>query len=156
VISRDWRCLNPECGNEFHSMDDANPPCPECGCVRVDWIPGGGHLMKRAPSLDRTIRGIADQHGLTNLNSPSHSRLNRAMPKAYAPPINPEAGLMSFGPGFSAPISLQGPVCVPTATPAQVRGSVQIGQRRSASTSVPGPSANAIVEARHRPDRPIR
>ncbi len=148
MISRDWYCLNDRCGHEFHSFDPANPPCPECGCVRVSWVPGGGHIMSMAPRVDRNLRSIADQHGMTNLNSPSPSRLNRAAPRVHVPPISPELGIRHFGPGLSAPVSAHGAICVQSSSPVDVRGKVQIGVARDRSASIPGPEANAIVMAR--------
>ena len=148
MISRDWRCLNERCGETFHSFANDNPPCPTCGCIRVGWVPGGGHVNSIAPRMDARIRSIADQHGLTNLNSPSHSRLNRAMPKVNTPPISPEMGIRNFGPGFAAPVSAHGAICVPSSSPVDIRGKVQIGVARDRSASIPGPDANAIVMAR--------
>ncbi len=148
MISRDWHCLNERCAHEFHSFDAANPPCPKCGCVRVSWIPGGGHIMAMAPRVDARLRSIADQHGMTNLNSPSPSRLNRAAPRIEAKPISPEMGIRNFGPGFSAPVSAHGAICVPSAAPIDIRGKVQVGVARDRSASIPGPEANAIVMAR--------
>lgn len=150
MISRDWHCLNERCGHAFHSFDPANPPCPQCGCVRVSWIPGGGHIGKMAKSVDKSLRAIADQHGLTNLNSPSHSRLNRAMPRLEVPPISPEMGIRNFAPGFSAPVSAHGPICVPSTAPIDLRGKVQIGVARDSSKSIPGPMTNTVIEGRHR------
>ena len=148
MISRDWRCLNDRCGETFHSFANDNPPCPQCGCVRVDWVPGGGHTMGLAPRMDARLRSIADQHGFTNLNSPSHSRLNRSAPKVHTAPITPELGIRHFGPGFSAPVAKDGCICVPSFSPVDVRGKVQIGVARDRSASIPGPDANAIVMAR--------
>jgi hypothetical protein len=156
LVSRDWRCLNGTCAHIFHSFEKANPPCPECGCVRVDWVPGGGHILDMAPRMDARLRSISDQHGGMNLNSASPSRLNRAAPRIDVPPPSPDLGTVHFAPGFSAPVSRHGPMCVPSSSPVDLRGKVQIGVARDSSASIPGPSANAIVEARHRPDRPIR
>jgi len=148
MISRDWRCLNERCGETFHSFANDNPPCPQCGCVRVDWVPGGGHTMALAPRMDARLRSIADQHRLTNLNSPSYSRLNRSAPKVQTAPITPELGIRHFGPGFSAPVAKDGCICVPSSSPVDIRGKVQIGVARDRSASIPGPDANAIVMAR--------
>jgi len=149
MISRDWYCM--ACGHEFHSYEKANPPCPSCGCVRVNWVPGGGHIGAVAPRMDARLRSIADQHNMTNLNSPSPSRLNRAAPRIDVPAVSPDLGVVNFGPGFSAPVSRNGPICVPSSAPVDIRGKVAIGVSRDASASIPGPKANAIVEARHRP-----
>jgi hypothetical protein len=148
MISRDWRCLNDRCSETFHSFDPANPACPKCGCVRVSWIPGGGHISSIAPRMDARLRSIADQHGFTNLNSASPSRLNRAAPRVEAKPISPEMGIRNFGPGFAAPVSAHGAICVPSSSPVDIRGKVQIGVARDRSASIPGPDANAIVIAR--------
>jgi len=156
LVSRDWRCLNGACGFVFHSFEKSNPPCPECGCVRVDWVPAGGHIMAVAPRMDARLRSISDQHGGMNLNSPSPSRLNRAAPRLDVPAPSAELGTVHFAPGFSAPVSAHGPICVPSSSQVNLRGKVAIGVARDSSASIPGPSANAIVEARHRPDRPIK
>lgn len=151
MISRDWHCLNPQCGHEYHSFEKANPPCPACGCLRVDWIPGGGHTGGMARRVDARLRDIADQHGFTNLNSASPSRLNRAAPRIETPPISPELGVKHFAPGFSAPISAHGPICVPSVAPLNLRGKVSVGahaQRHEASATMPGPSANTVFAGR--------
>ncbi len=153
LLSRDWICLNSACAQKFHSYDNGNPPCPKCGCVRVSWYPGGGHIMDKAPRMDKTLRSIADQHGLTDLNSPSASRLNRAAPRLQPNPPSPDLGIVHFAPGFSAPVSRFGPSCTTSSSPLDIRGKIPIGVSRSPSKSIPGPGANAVIEARHRPDR---
>src|SRR5215475_10871001 len=102
MISRDWRCLAASCGSVFHSYD-ANPECPQCGNVRVTWVPGGGHVMAKAPGIDRTVRQLADNYGMSDVNSPSPSRLNRAMPQAARAASGPA---VQFAPGFAAPIDM--------------------------------------------------
>jgi hypothetical protein len=149
VISRDWHCQH--CNTVFHSFERTNPPCPECGCVRVDWVPGGGHIMAVAPQMDKTLRTIAEQQGMTNLNSPSPSRSNRAAPRLEVPPLSPELGVKHWGMGITSQFSRHGPVCVEAANPVNLRGSVAVGPRAQAhspSVSIPGPGANAIVQAR--------
>lgn len=106
MISRDWICLNRKCGRTFHSFEKGNPECPECGCARVSWVPGGGHIAKQAPSADRTLRSLADKYDMPNINSGSQSRLNRAMPKYDAPPA--DGPVTQFAPGFSAPFNMAG------------------------------------------------
>src|SRR3974390_1440577 len=88
MLSRTWRCLAPQCGKAFHSYEKANPPCEHCGCVRVAWIPGGGHVGKVSPGYDRTLKSLAYDYGMSNINSPSPSRLNRSMPKFEQPNVN--------------------------------------------------------------------
>lgn len=157
MISRNWRCLNERCGHCFHSFERTNPPCPECGCVRCDWIPGGGHIMGMAPRIDKRLRGIAEQQGMTNLNSPSPSRLNRAAPRYNAPPISPEMGVKHWGMGIASQFSAHGPVCVESSSNINLRGQLAVGPHavpRGPNNAFPGPSANAIVEGRHRPSTP--
>ena len=170
MISRDWRCLNPRCGTVFHSFEKANPPCPTCGCVRVDWVPGGGHIMDMAPRVDKRLRTIADQQNMTNLNSVSHSRASRAAPilNKPPPPGNPEFGNRAYGgTGLSAPLSRQydplGDIyCVPSASAVSVGGKVAIGsiatnprsgeQYNNAMAPPRGevsPMMNTVVHARH-------
>lgn len=110
MISRDWICKNRKCGKVFHSYERGNPECPECGCARVEWVPGGGHIAKQAPGADRTLRSLADKYNMPDINSGSASRLNRAMPKfPHAPADGP---VMQFAPGFSAPFNTAGqPTC---------------------------------------------
>ena len=148
MISRDWQCLN--CGHGFHSFEKANPSCPQCGCVRVNWTPGGGHIGKVAPRADATLRGLADQFGMTNMNSPSPSRLNRSMPRLEQPKFDSSYGQRHFAPGFSSPISPHGATCAPSTAPIDVRGKVQIGVPRGRSETIPGPERNASITY-HRP-----
>jgi len=105
LVSRDWRCLNVRCGRQFHSFEKENPECPRCGCARVSWVPGGGHIGTTG-RIDRTVRSLADSYGMTDVNTPSPSRLNRAMPMHYMPPA--DGAVVNFAPGFSAPVNSQG------------------------------------------------
>lgn len=134
MISRDWVCLNRSCRHTFHSFERESPECPRCGCVRVSWVPGGGHIGTTG-NIDRTVRSLADSYGMTNINTPSPSRLNRAMPKHYHPPA--DGPTMNFG-GFSAPINSQ---LQPTAGWAHsnmsVRQSVPTGQALPRAASYP-------------------
>ncbi len=152
MISRDWRCLNDRCGETFHSFANDNPPCPACGCVRVGWIPGGGHVNSIAPRMDARIRSIADQHGLTNLNSPSNSRLNRAMPRAPIHPTVPGV-THNWGFGISSPIPdahhpNAGAIASFSAT--SVSNKVVVGDSAQSRDSrwLPGPLANSVIVAR--------
>jgi hypothetical protein len=68
-VLRTWFCLNAECGNEFED-GGYNPPCPSCGCVRVQYVPGGGHVLHASTRVaDSTVRRVAQNFGLTNLRS---------------------------------------------------------------------------------------
>lgn len=151
MISRDWHCQNEACGHAFHSFEKGNPPCPKCGCVRVSWIPGGGHVMAMAPRIDKRLRMIAEQQGMKNLNSPSPSRLNRAAPRVNVPPMTPELGVKHWGLGLTSQLSAHGPVCVESASSVNLVGKLPVGQYaspRAPNAAFPGPGANAIVEGR--------
>src|SRR5215471_341346 len=80
MLSRTWQCANKRCGAQFHSYEHGNPPCPRCGCVRVGWVPGGGHVSS-TKGLDASLKALAQSYGMSDINSASPSRLNRAMPK---------------------------------------------------------------------------
>ena len=147
MLSRTWRCLNPQCGKAFHSYERGNPPCDHCGCVKVAWIPGGGHIGKVSPGYDRTLKSLARDYGMTNINSPSASRLNRSMPKFDAPRADMPA--MHFAPGFSVPYSTNGATCQESQTANQVSGKVLVGRALPASHTVPGPQAFTQVAGRH-------
>jgi hypothetical protein len=151
MISRDWHCQNERCANTFHSFDNGNPPCPKCGCVRVSWIPGGGHVMSMAPRMDKRLRLIAESQGCTNLNSPSPSRLNRAKERIYVPPMSPELGQKHWGLGISSEMSRHGPVCVQASSEVNLVGRLPVGQHaspRGPNRAFPGPSADHIIEGR--------
>lgn len=105
MLSRDWQCLNGRCRTTFHSYDHGNPACPRCGCVRVNWIPGGGHIHS-VKALDASLKALAANYGMTDINSASPSRLNRAMPKHD--PVVADGPVLSFAPGFAAPFNRAG------------------------------------------------
>src|SRR5215471_7320940 len=142
LILRTWSCLNPRCRKIFQSWEKSNPACDKCGCVKVSWVPGGGHIGKVAKAADATLRSAADSFGLTNLNSPSASRLNRAQPKLEQPPVDDSIGVKHFAPGFSAAISRGwdgrgGATCGPSESGVNAHGRVTIGAQL-ASGAYPG------------------
>ena len=129
MLSRDWRCLNKTCGRIFHSFEKANPPCNWCGCVKVAWVPGGGHVAKVAPSADATLKSLAQDYGMSNINSASQSRLGRAMPKYQQPKA--DMPVKHWGMGFSSESSSAGAMCVEAGS--QVGGKVTVNRTLSAS-----------------------
>jgi hypothetical protein len=149
VISRDWQCLNRRCGTTFHSYEKANPECPACGCVRVSWVPGGGHIGKVAPAADATLRSLATDYGMANLNSGSPSRLNRAAPKYEGASADTSLGVKHFAPGFASHYSPNGATCSPSLAPVDLRGKQPIGRAFVPSSTVPGPVANTEFAGRH-------
>ena len=141
LISRDFICLNRACAHQFHSYDRDGVECPRCGCVRVNWIPGGGHIGTTG-NVDRTVRQLADSYGMTNVNTPSPSRLNRAMPKHYMPPA--DGPVVNFG-GFSMPTNSR---FQPTSGWANsnmtAKQSVPVGQAFTPAASYPNISASGL------------
>ena len=113
----------------------------------MSWVPGGGHIGKVAGNADKTLRSAADSFGLTNLNSPSPSRLDRAQPKYEQPPVDDSLGVKHFAPGFSAHISRGwdgrgGATCTPSESGVNASGKVTIGAPLPASASYPGVAQN--------------
>lgn len=140
--------MNRGCGKTFHSFEKGNPPCEFCGCVRVAWVPGGGHVAKVAPSADATLKSLAYDYGMENINSASHSRLGRAMPKYQQP--RPDMPVRHFAPGFSAPVSSAGATCQETESRGNaVTGKVTLNRTLPASRTVPGPQAFTEIAGRH-------
>lgn len=145
-------CLNPRCGNVFHSYEKANPPCPKCHCVRVGWVPGGGHIAKSSPQADRTLKSLSADYGMGNINSGSPSRLNRAMPKYdHAPADGP---VLNFGPGFSAPTNRSGrATCGTSVNNVNFRTTVAAEKAMTSSRSYPqiGRDHWTGIRTRYRP-----
>jgi hypothetical protein len=114
MLSRDWQCLNGRCKATFHSYEHTAPSCPKCGCVRVGWTPGGGHVGSMK-ALDASLNALAKSYGMTDIaNSPSRS-LNRAMPKHDM--VAADGPVINFAPGFAAPFHTGGrATCEPSRT----------------------------------------
>src|SRR5262249_52175073 len=150
-VIRSWQCLNAACSVQFESWD-ANPTCPDCGNLRVNWIPGGGHCAGTAKGADAELRVLADAYGLSNLNSAERGRQGKVLTATPAHALN--APQKQFAPGFSSPImtDAQGrPVatCLPSSAGVTHKVTASIGNRLSGQMGTPGPEANARVEARH-------
>ncbi len=140
--------MNKTCGRVFHSFEKGNPACNWCGCVRVAWVPGGGHVAKVAPKADATLKSLAHDYGMSNINSASQSRLGRAMPKYQQPKA--DMPVTHFAPGFSAPTSSAGATCQETEAHGNaVTGKVTVNRTLPASRSVPGPQAWTDIAGRH-------
>ena len=105
MLSRNWQCLNGRCRATFHSYEHGNPPCPRCGCLRVTWIPGGGHVSG-VKALDASLKALAAGYGMSDINSASPSRRNVAMPKHD--PVVADGPVLTFAPGFAAPFNKAG------------------------------------------------
>jgi len=153
MLSRDWKCSN--CGREFHSYDHGEPPCPECG-GHADWMPGGGHVQTEfSKGCERTVRGLADGYGMTNVNTPSRSRVNRAMPHNSGMFAQPDKslGIKTFAPGFSSYFHPSVPTCAPSLAPPAAPRRIAIGQKLPQSGTVSGPRINTSIAGRHYPGR---
>jgi hypothetical protein len=156
-VIRSWQCLNAaRCGHEFNSWD-RNPSCPDCGCIRVQWIPGGGHIAGTAKACDAELRNLVDVFKMTDVNSAQ--RGERAMPK-IPQPVNPGRSQpnMQFGPGFTSPIvrdnaGLPVATCLPSTSTVNFKARVGTGTALPHSRSVPGVHAATAIEASHRPPR---
>jgi hypothetical protein len=157
MLSRDWQCQN--CGKGFHSYDHGEPPCPHCG-GRANWVPGGGHISSEfVKGCERTVKGLADGYGLSNLNTPSPSRVNRAMPMHPGVSAQPDRslGIKRFAPGFSSYINPRAATCTPSLEGVGHRVSQMVGMRLAQSGNVPGPNVrgrqglNTKIDGRHYP-----
>lgn len=65
-VIRTWLCR--QCQHEFDA-DIENPCCVKCGKGPAQWVPKGGHPLKVLRHKDRIMRGLAEEHGLTNMRS---------------------------------------------------------------------------------------
>lgn len=148
-VLRTWHCQNSRCGEQFDSWE-ANPSCPDCGCVRVSWVPAGGHIKGAATkSGDAELRALADMFKMGDMNSAEAGRAAKMvrLPEQTAP--NP-GNVHTFSGGFSAAIDpAVGAQCVPTANriDAKVKTS---GDKLAPNESYPGIRSNTMIEASHR------
>jgi len=151
-ILRSWLCLNHRCNARFDAWE-SHPACSKCGCVRVSWVPGGGHVAGTAKAADAELRTLADHFGLSDINSARRDQ--RAKP--FLPPQpavdRNAAPSMQFMPGFTAPINPERATCVPSTSKVNFKTRVQTGSALPHSRSVPGVHAGTRVEASHRPPK---
>jgi len=147
-IIRTWRCMNGRCGKSFDAWE-ANPECPACRCVRVEWIPGGGHLAGTAKSCDAELRALAD---VFRMNDMASARRGEAAKRPPAAPDSAPGPVHTFAPGFTAPVNpANGAVCVPTTSRVDFKAKVGIGNKLAPSGVFPNVRSNTAVEATHRP-----
>ncbi len=112
----------------------------------MQWIPGGGHIGTKAAAVDATVRSLADNYGMANVATPSPSRLNRAMPKFDV--RQADLPTKHFAPGFSAPVSSQGPTCQESEAGVNVRGQTSINRQLPANRRWPNLMANTEIHGR--------
>lgn len=147
-ILRSWRCLNGRCNRVFDAWE-ANPQCPACACVRVEWQPAGGHIGKAAKGADREVRALADLFGMTDMNSAERGRGAKKVKSAPTPASG--GPVHTFAPGFSAVVDPgAGATCVPTSSKVDFKAKVGIGKTLAASKVFPSVRTNTAVEASHK------
>lgn len=150
-ILRSWLCLNARCESEFTAWEE-NPPCTQCGCVRVQWIPGGGHTSKVAGHADAEFRALAENFKLNDLHSAVRGEAAKKV-KAQPHVDQRSAQPHQFAPGFSAVAHPSQAVCVPSMNTVNFKAKAGVGAALPHSRTVPGIHANTLVEATHRPPR---
>lgn len=159
-VIRTWRCLNSRCASTFDSWE-ANPACPKCQCVRVDWQPAGGHIAGVSRSGDAELRALADVFRMNDMHSAEEGRAAKKVHLPPTPAAN-EVPAMRFGGGFAARVdpgramtseNPSGAQCVPTANRIDYRAKAGMGQALPANSSYPGIRSNTTIEATHRPAR---
>ena len=148
-VLRTWSCLNPRCGEVFDAWE-ANPPCPACGCLRVSWVPAGGHIGKVAGGVDSEFRSLADTFGLTDLVSAKRGEAAKVIAKQ--PQVDQRAQpAHTFAPGFSCVPHETDAVCVPSINRVDFRAQTKVGSMLPKSKIYPGVNTNTRIEATHRP-----
>jgi hypothetical protein len=148
-ILRSWACQNSRCGREFTAWE-ANPMCPACQCVRVSWVPAGGHVGGAAKGADSELRALADIFKLGDLNSAEEGR---GAKKVSLPPVTTptSANVHTFAGGFSAAVNpASGAQCVPTANKIDYKVKATPGNSLAPNGTFPGIRSNTAVEAAHR------
>ena len=130
-VLRTWNCQNRRCAHSFDS-GDPYPPCPKCGCAKVSWQPGGGHLKSAATvHTDRTLKSVAANMGLSDMGQRGTTHRGEAVKRDA--PAAPEIGRYQPMPGFSVPWSNR-----PTAgwadSPYPLKGTLPIGTHRFPNT----------------------
>lgn len=148
-VLRTWHCQNSRCGKQFDAWE-SNPECPACHCVRVAWVPAGGHIGKAGKSADAELRALADVFRMTDMNSAEEGR---AAKKVNLPQPAPTDGpVHTFAPGFSAPVAAgAGPACVPTSSHVDFKVKAGVGHSLAPSKVFPNVRNGTAVEAAHRP-----
>jgi hypothetical protein len=150
-ILRNWRCLNARCAVQFEAWAN-NPECSKCGCARVQWVPGGGHVAGTRQAADAELRQLADNFGMTNMNSASRDQ--RAKPTLQQPTMDRNTPNMQFAPGFTAAVHPHQAMCVPSSSKVNFKAKV------AANAALPAGQmgfstvqSGTAIEASHRPPR---
>ncbi len=145
-ILRTWCCQNARCRAQFEAWE-ANPACPSCGCVRVGWVPRGGHIASGATKdADGELRTLMENFALGNINSAQRDRPAKQVRTTAPEPAGPS---VNFGTGFSAPVNMNGAQCLPSSTPVNFKVRAARDRAMTHSRSVPGVHTHTRIEARH-------
>ena len=147
-ILRTWHCQNHRCSSQFDSWE-ANPECPACKCVRVSWVPAGGHIKGAATKTgDAELRALADLFRMPDMNSAQEGQAAKKVRLPDAP--QPGGPVHTFAGGFSAAINpAAGAHCVPTANKVDYKVKTS-GDRLAPNETYPGIRSHTAVEAAHR------
>ena len=147
-ILRSWQCMNVRCNRAFDAWEP-NPECPACKCVRVNWIPGGGHLGGTAKAGDAELRALADIFKLNDMHSAEEGR--GAKKVSLPPPAAPNSGpVHTFAGGFSAAINpAAGAQCVPTSNKIDYKIKATPGNSLPPS-KIWGGGPTPVIEASHK------
>jgi len=144
-VIRTWGCLN--CAREFDSWEPY-PECPDCGCLRVTWVPGGGHIAGVSRSGDAEFKALADVFKLDDLRSAKRdeaAKITQAPPQASGTPHD-------FG-GFVANINPNvGAQCLPVANRVNFKAKAEIGRAvGGGQLGVPSVQSKTVIDSSHRP-----
>jgi len=145
-VIRTWVCLN--CSQEFDSWE-SNPACPSCECVRVSWVPGGGHIAGVSRSGDAEFRALADVFRLDDLHSAKQGESAKIM---RTPPPQTGGTPHDFG-GFVANIDPNaGAQCLPAANKINFKARAEIG-RSLGGGQLGAPSVQSVtgMDSSYRP-----
>jgi hypothetical protein len=149
-VIRTWGCLN--CSREFDSWEAA-PSCPDCECVRVNWVPGGGHIAGVSRSGDAEFKALADIFKLDDLHSAkvgeAAKKINDPQPK-YA---NSVFGTPHDFGGFVANINPNaGAQCLPVANRINFKATAEVGRSfGGGQLGLPTVQSATTIDSSHRP-----
>jgi len=151
-VLRTWWCQNTDCGVTFEEWHDY-PACPQCGCVRTNWIPGGGHIASKSPGIDATFKDLAAVYGMTDIATARVGE--RAMPKINQPAAHEVGPQMQFAPGFVGAAYTRDAAgnyrSVCSFSPhAGVKVTAKVGQKLAPATNAPNPRSNAQFHGSYR------
>ena len=144
-VIRTWGCLN--CGREFDSWEP-NPACPACECLRVTWVPGGGHIAGVSRSGDAEFRALADVFRLDDLKSAKRDEAT----KITSTP-SPQGGTPHDFGGFVANVNPNlGSQCVPVSNKINFKAKAEVGRSfGGGQLGLPSVQSATVIDSTHRP-----